>query len=636
MLAKKTFVICLTIIVCVYWQNILPSLGQSKTIAESRETSKKGLSDKTKAVKLLIATGREAQQLATAKNRVQAQTNVAVVLWKYDEAEARTVFEGALADLQIMFREVLAAGSASDVANENDFSYAKRAAFAELRNNYVLQLAAFDPKLALAILKSFESPAFGKDYDPLGAGNLELQIASIIIKKDPQQAFNVARQQLKKGFDYNLITTLTDMHKTDSELAAKLARETLENIKIAKTESGFESRKKSLEKAINALSNNQTVKSLPSAEETPEKTDISFVTAFFNMAAKLNRQAERQSDKKQSIVLTNEEMRELAEIITKAFLETNGDFLFLIAPSMPAITKYSPASAQLIRQKQKTEALLELDQLSNSFSFDSESDEKTLDELLTEADRASTTEERDLRLLTVVRKALNKDDAEKAVQIAERIKDKKAYDYLFEEIKAQVPLAQARRGDSKTVRKAIAAMKSETEKVKALTELIIALSAKNEREEALKLLDEAKTFLPSRLTRKTNLDSTLEIVTASSFIDTQTAFSMLENSVGQINDLIAASVLINEFYDYGAIENDELLFEAINRQSLSHVSRGISLINNLAAADFERTVNLADKFARPEIRLFVRLKIAEAMLDDEAAEREKQTRQQIENEYYAH
>lgn len=44
------------------------------------------------------------------------------------------------------------------------------------------------------------------------------------------------------------------------------------------------------------------------------------------------------------------------------------------------------------------------------------------------------------------------------------------------------------------------------------------------------------------------------------------------------------------------------------------------MINKIAETDFERTVKLADKFSRFEIRLFARWHIAESLMNNEMEE----------------
>jgi hypothetical protein len=111
---------------------------------------------------------------------------------------------------------------------------------------------------------------------------------------------------------------------------------------------------------------------------------------------------------------------------------------------------------------------------------------------------------------------------------------------------------------------------------------------------------------------------------------------MIENNISQMNEIIDAGVTLDEFYNYGSLENDELLLSVMNRHGLMHVSRATDLMKNLAKADFTRAANLSEKFGRQEIRLFVRLKLTQSLLDPEAAEREKTEREQAQGEYEGH
>ena len=104
---------------------------------------------------------------------------------------------------------------------------------------------------------------------------------------------------------------------------------------------------------------------------------------------------------------------------------------------------------------------------------------------------------------------------------------------------------------------------------------------------------------------------------------------MLENAAVQINEYIAAGIKLDEFYLGGSTESDELSFTVIDENFLTRVRNATGLIKNLARADLGRTIAFADKFQRPEIRQFVRLRVVDAVLDEGAAEKEKNTRQRI-------
>jgi len=111
----------------------------------------------------------------------------------------------------------------------------------------------------------------------------------------------------------------------------------------------------------------------------------------------------------------------------------------------------------------------------------------------------------------------------------------------------------------------------------------------------------------------------------------ENAFTMVENSIGQMNDYITSGIKVDEFYGGGSVEAEELPFNTMNKQVLMYIPNFFDLIKKLGRADFERTVALANKFERPEIRLYVRLRIVRALLlpDSEIDEKEKKEREQL-------
>jgi hypothetical protein len=257
---------------------------------------------------------------------------------------------------------------------------------------------------------------------------------------------------------------------------------------------------------------------------------------------------------------------------------------------------------------------------------------KSFEELALDADRAAP-DIRDQRYIYAASKALEEGEPEKAKEIAARIKDRKGYGFLFEQIEAALPLAKARRGDSAEVRKMLAALKTDHERIAALTELASSIAAKGDRETAKNLLDESLQMLSEPIKKQQDLQSAEKIAAAYSGIAPERAFAIIENSIAQMNEYITAGIRLGEFFDVDAIENGELLYDSVNRQALQHAPNSAVLLKHLARADFTRTVALADKFTRTEIRLFVRLRIAQALLNpEEASEKDKKMIERIKSE----
>lgn len=591
---------------------------------------------KTKAVELLNAVGRESQQFALPENRIRAQTLVADLMWNEDEKAARALFQNALVELQNLFASVANAESAPDEIKSSEQAelYGKRYSLSELRREYVLTLAPRDPQTALNALQSLKSNDVPPSdaYNPLSEEALELQLAAAIAKKDPDKAYNLAKNQLKDGISYQLVESLKDLYTKDSELAAKLSRDILAKIKSVKirtptAESGV---------ANTAVTTNANI-SMSGDTTRPSVTEIDFwqVSSFLSAVSDLNRLAARDKEKKLVPALTDAEMKELVELIGNAFLAERNAAPYALTSTMKDISRYSPALAQRIRARVGAETIRQLESQAETTSYYTEKEGKTADELLAEAEKSGA-EMRDSRLADAVWKALEEQDAEKAQTIAAKIKDRKSYGYIFEQLETALPLAKARKGDLQEVRKILVTLSSDIERINTISELATTLAAKNERETAKKLLEEAVQLLPGRVKNQEQLTASLQIAYAYSLVDPEQAFSMIENNIAQMNEIISAGVTLDEFYEYGSVENGELLFSAMNRQGLTHVQRATDLMKSLAKADFTRAANLAEKFGRTEIRLFVRLKLAQSLLDPNAAEREKTEREQAQGEYEGH
>ncbi len=580
-------------------QTMTPDAKRSELTPELKEN----------ALKFLSAVARETQQFNLPENRVRAQTIVADLMWEHDEQAARLMFQNALGELQNLLAGINLPEGWEMTTTEKSAHYSKRYKFAELRKDLILTLALRDSQAALTALTALKIRLLD-DYDPMNSDELELQITAAIVKKAPDKSYAVAKEQLDaNGITYSFIETLKNLHKKDSALAANLGRDVLSKIKSVKIRVPL------------AVANTTPVN---------PQTEIDFwqVSSFISAAAEMNRTAARDKAKKMLPVLSDAEMKEMIESIANAFLSANNPAQYSISSTMAEISRFAPALGQRIRQKLGAEASRQLDKVIESNSYYSDTREKSAEELAKIAD-VSALDVRDSRYSYAAYKALEESNPEKAQAIAERIKDRKNYAYLFEKIQADVPLAKARRGDLEEVRRILATLKTDQERVATLTELASTLAAKGEKETAKTLLDESLQMMPGLLRKQLDLESTAKIARAYSVAAPEHAFTIVESGIAQMNEYINSGIKMDEFYAGGAVESDELLFNSMNRQVLMYIPNASDLMKNLGCADFERTVSLADKFERPEIRLFVRLRIAQALLDADAAEKEKKDRESL-------
>ena len=596
----------------LFFQTIAPAQITKSDVKNSDLTPEL----KQNALKLLSSVARETRQFNLTENRVQAQTIVLDLMWEHNEREARAISQDAFAELRNLFDNINAPDVEAMTVREKNEHYYKRQKLAELRYDYVLTLARRDPAAALTTLAVLKAKKL-EGYDPLDASKLELEVVSAMAKKDPDKTYALAKEKIAKGVTYEIIESLKDLHKRDSSLAAKLGKDVSAFIKNAAIRTPA---------SAGDAADSETTK----INSGHPEIDFGIAASFINAASEMNRRASRDKEKKTLPLLSEAEMRELVEIIARAFLTAKNPAQYAIAQVMPEVSRYAPAQAERIRLKVGADVARTLDRVVESASDYVAREEKNADELAQDADRAAP-DKRDQLYTDAARKALEENKPEKAQAIAARIKDRKNYGYLFEQIETALPLAAARRGDLTEVRKMLAGLKTNYERIAALTELSLTLAAKGDNELAKNLLEEALQLLFTNPVNQTGLELAGKIAAVYALVAPDQAFMMVEAGVEQMNSYIDAGIRLDEFYDYGSLEAGELLYNSMDRQLLLHLPNSTVLLKNLARADFERTVSLTNKFVRPEIRLFARLRLVQTLLDREAVEKEKKAREQIES-----
>ena len=563
------------------------------------------------AAKLLNETALGAAQLIAPENRIHANTILAGLLWKTDERAARELYRAAASELQNLLAAIdLPEGLEGMTRLEKSEHYNKRSEIAALRRALVLSLGERDPQAALDALGALKAGRI-VEYDPLAVNDLELQLTAAAARKDPEKAAALAKRKFdENGLNYQFVQSLKELHARDSGAAAQVAVAVLAKIKQQKIRLPLETEKPS---------------------STPLKTgeiDYWELGNFINAASELNRLAARDKAKKTKPLFTAEEMKELVELAANAYLATPNPAPLSISHIMTEINRHAPALVQKIRVKIGAENLARLDEILESRNYELARSEKSIDEMIREAER-SPGQTREQRLAELAFKALEQKDAVKAQEIFARLKEPKNYSYLADEINAALPIAKAMRGGTAEVRRAVAGMRSGLDKINALTDYAAALAARGEKQAAKELLDEAATMLPGYIKKFADVQAAIKFAGAAATIAPEQSFAVLENAVAQSDEYINAGIKLGDFFTVQTAERDELLFSEINSQYLTLIPNSSVLLRDLARADFERTVGLADKFQRPEIRLFMRLRVLEALLDENAAEKEKSERERL-------
>jgi hypothetical protein len=559
---------------------------------------------KEKALNLLKNVSKDTAQFGLPENRVRSQISTADVMWEYDEKDSRAIFKNAQVELQSIFAQLKGMDEEKPTDGTRNY-YMMLYEAKNLRRELVLALATHDPEMALETLQALR--AGEEDSEPEENKELNAALARAATQKDPQRAYELAKKSLADGYNYNVIETVKSLYKKDADIGAKFARDVLAKIKNRE----FKRNPTSNTANANVAANTVTIDG--------QAINIWELNPLLQLAVELNRKAQKNSttDKKITPLFTETEMKELVEVLVQVMLASPYLSSYEVAPALAAIKQYAPNLLPQIKRRLPPEQVKDLEIQAGYFNRQ----DKTADEIVAEAEK-TTGEQRDSLLAEAARKAIDAEDLEKAKEIFGKIKNKETYNYLNDEIENALPLQKAKKGDMQEVRQMMETLDTTEKKIETLTELAYTLAKKDDKETAGKLLEEARQYLPSRLKHQKHLTSALQIAQVYALVDPEQCFIALESSIGQMNEIIGAAILLDDFYENGAVDNDELLLNNMQRQALIHIPKTTELLKTLAEKDFQRTEALADRFTRPEIRWFLRMRLAQSLLDPKAAEKE--------------
>jgi len=583
-----------------------------------------------KAAVLSTSLVREAEQFSLPINRINARILVANLLWEQDEKQARTIFQSAISELNQMIGQISTENNETADEEYNTERYLILNDARTLRSELLLALAALDPSFALEAMQALSRKNLEGDSIFEDEKSLELTLATKIAVKNPKQAYEMAKKNLDEAINYNVFSTLENLYEKDTELGIKLAQDIVEKIKSKDTKITSPS---DYITNSNAMSNSVTSNVMTAPiQNAGFRVNLWEVQGFLDTVKKLNQQAVRN---KKAPVLGENGIKEIVDVLAQIFVKQPYLSAYEVAKSMTEITKYFPAQALAIQRKIGQSESSTLNSLVNKQIFQNETEDKSADEILQIIEKKPVNERDDL-YWKAAEAAFTEGKIEEAKKFYGKIKTRREHDYLGKAIENALPLKLAEKGDLSEVKQMLAKLKTPEERIEVLTTLAIAVVKNGDKKVASALLAEARSIYSGKIKNRRNLSSILQIAQAYAVLEPEKSFELLESNISFFNDVISAAILLDEFNEIGAVQNEELRLDMVKRVSYGDIPKAVALIKNLAAADFERTTAIADKFSRAEVRFFVRYRIAEALLNPDAEKYEIEFQKTVENEHYDH
>lgn len=541
------------------------------------------------AVAFLRETMSDVSAMRSAENRISFASEMAALMWFYDEKEARSMFIGVIADFrQLLDRYAAELHEMGDPELDGEayrgggfLSMTEPSARGRLmkkistavavRQQIALSIAENDPDLAYSFFTdtslAMESPEIQKMFASRDK-YFESQLITQISEKSPAKAVTMATKSLKDGFDHQHLELLRKLHAKDADKAVEFGAAIISSLD-----------KKTASYLINSL--------IDYGEETLE--------------------ASRKPQGKKA-VFTQSELRDLAEILAKRMLDTTAsdddDYMGNAGDYLETVEKYAPNRAAQIRAKQKR----------------SNSGRPSVSNVASNAVTADA--------FTVTGSAnSNSNGISPAEQ--RRLDQAKEEQKLLEDIgkmgSKQLP-KEEREKFIANARKVINQSQSRDKKVMALSALAGQVAALGDKELAAQIMKEAEVLVNP--TPKHYQDFLLTWMLASGYAaaEPDKAFPLLEETIGRANETIGAFIKVGEFIDVAEemISDGEVQVGAFGGSMVRGLTKELGIADNtirvLAKVDFKRTKELTNRFDRPEVRILAKMLVLRSVMNKKEPE----------------
>lgn len=548
--------------------------------AQKDEEQKTALLRKTFVLVDEVANG--AFSLKLPENRSFVLGAAADLLWEHDQKRARTLFWDAINTLNLVSQSSSNTKTQDKQKIRND--YLRKAG---LRRELLLRVTRRDPQFALDILRGtaqlIPEELKTESYVPSDR-EIEQEIAAAIVARDPKRSLEMARESLAKGLNYQVLELLSSLNQRNAELGSKLAGEVIAKIQTRNLDRDHFAARIALDLVL--MSRPADSRGGPGSTLRP-----------------LN--------------LEKEQRRELVQLISNGALSlsANPNFMYGIEEILPELEEFAPERVAPIREKVAAfNETLNKDQRGwntyNSMVRNGSPEEMMRTSLTLSGDQSIGLQREAIVSAVASRRADSLRDI-----ITSEVSDQDRRRNLLQALQAEEINAAVYYGKVDQLREMLPQISLREERARAMAQMAILLEKKGEHDEALKLLDEARTMIKLDIESDTQSNALMALIAGYAVVEPSKAFAIIEKAIDHANDQLSKLFVVDKIAKSGFIKKGELVLSS----SGSHVSEALLFqygngVVALAKADFDRTKAAADRFSRNELRLMMRLMLAKSLI----------------------
>lgn len=556
------------------------------------EKKKKAEELKAKAVEMLRETSFSVANLRTAENRISFMAELASLMWLHDRDQARAMYGNVVTDFKNLVAQVDTQMNMAQVTEDvdlrdigpgpgmfNEPTDALRAATKfrsamAVRQAIAMSLAEHEPELALSFYYDSISGITNARLLQMTSNDsyFEVQLLSAVARKDAARAIQLARNSLKGPLNYLHLGLLREVYDKDQDKGVELAGIFLSKLK----------------------------------NDGPEKLEIYVAAGLIGTAEDISSERDDRANRKP--IYTQQELRELAELIGRAMLESDENMGVGVG-YISAVDKYAPSRAAQVRAKFKMGPAGRA-QTGTGFGVYGASNSM--------ANAANS-------VATAANTAANAASPEWEAAEREREAREEAERKLMEDIgglgKKELPKEERDRIVAR-VREIIMKTPGRDKKIMALSALAASVKQAGDAQLAAEIMREAESFIRPDPRNYQDFIATWSVISGYAAAEPDRAFMMLDDTIYRANEVIAAFVRVGEFIDVTEqmIVDGEIQLGSFGGGMIRGLSSELDVaeatIGLLVEANLERTKAAADKFDRPETRVLARMMILRNILGE--------------------
>lgn len=553
------------------------------------EKKKKAEELKAKAVEMLRETSFSVANLRTAENRISFMAELASLMWLHDRDQARAMYGNVVTDFKNLVAQVDTQMNMAQVTEDvdlrdigpgpgmfNEPTDALRAATKfrsamAVRQAIAMSLAEHEPELALSFYYDSISGITNARLLQMTSNDsyFEVQLLSAVARKDAARAIQLARNSLKGQLNYLHLGLLREVYDKDQDKGVELAGIFLSKLK----------------------------------NDGPEKLEIYVAAGLIGTAEDISSERDDRANRKP--IYTQQELRELADLIGRAMLESDENMGVGVG-YISAVDKYAPSRAAQVRAKFKMGPAGR----SGGSGYGSANAMNSVAILSNTNSNAAELRKPNPDLEAAEREREAREEAERK---------------LMEDIgglgKKELPKEERDRIVARS-REIIMKTPGRDKKILALSALAASVKQAGDAQLAAEIMREAESFIRPDPRNYQDFIATWSVISGYAAAEPNRAFLMLDDTIYRANEVIAAFVRVGEFIDVTEqmIVDGEIQLGSFGGGMIRGLSSELNVaeatIGLLVDADLARTKAAADKFDRPETRVLARMMILRNILGE--------------------